>query len=672
MLQAMRVMGLDFLINALCGNAPVQDEEAWYKLLRWEHPEKVFPYLVESSEKIDRVYIIEKIPDEECCRLLVEDLRADTAQLIPFFKPVGARSPQVGSVFKRTYSKTKVTPVRTTINSTMQLFQELSYSDQCWSEYFTSILRVLSVPRLSVDGHSIAWLETGRYESMIECAVDNIKETDTVFLTVRNGDNRLPGECREYLNYLQVEHLSGNRYATRDAQAQANATCPLCFETGVTIYPNALRGSGINFMNMDRLGAFPRLDNLAAWKRFGLCTNCADLLYIFKNHVLAPRGRDVKIRPFITRIAGDLALVLPESNANCDDRRAILRAVLKILDTSDSDMEIAEDDLLQELKEMRAIMNITFLWAKIGQEITEITGIITDIPPSRLSELSRFNTGAEGWSHILFSKPQVQKDQFYFKPDLAFFAFRDLFQRPGGSKARTVNESKQLSQLKRSLVAHMYHKTCINETRLWAEWLDTARWYLKEAIRENVTYGLRVEGVNKKTSEPFLTCARWIRHVAFWLYYFKKWGIMRMENSFYKPKMEELLPFFGEESGIDNREKAFAFLIGILFGRLLTVQGVREVRTTANALTWLRRLTLEGKDLPRLYVRIREKMFSYEMEKSLKIRSLLNEIAELGIQLGDAIELDEVKTNYYLLLGQSMSGVLFKKEQTAISDEKGV
>ena len=135
-----------------------------------------------------------------------------------------------------------------------------------------------------------------------------------------------------------------------------------------------------------------------------------------------------------------------------------------------------------------------------------------------------------------------------------------------------------------------------------------------------------------------------------------------MDDHFYEPEMEALKPYFGRESGINSPEKAYAFLLGVLFGKLLDVQAARGVNAGANALTWLRRLTLKGKDLPRLYIRTREKLLAYDTEKSQKVREVLIEIGRLGIQLGDPIALSETQTNYYLLLGQSMSKTIFKKD----------
>jgi CRISPR-associated protein Csh1 len=208
----------------------------------------------------------------------------------------------------------------------------------------------------------------------------------------------------------------------------------------------------------------------------------------------------------------------------------------------------------------------------------------------------------------------------------------------------------------------VYRKTKIPELRFWEEVMTTGRWYWLEAIGNGSAYGLLNEG-KKKTGEPYLTAAGWIRHLCWWLYYFKKLEVMNMEKNFYEPQMERLKPYFGPESGIDSPQKAYAFLLGVLYGKVLQVQGARGVNVGANALTWLKRLTLKGRDLPELYVKIREKLLAYETERSKDVRELIVEIGRLGVQLGDKIELEETPTNYYLLLGQSLTTTILPKKE---------
>ena len=137
----------------------------------------------------------------------------------------------------------------------------------------------------------------------------------------------------------------------------------------------------------------------------------------------------------------------------------------------------------------------------------------------------------------------------------------------------------------------------------------------------------------------------------------------------YRPKTGRLVPYFTEESAIDSPAKAFAFLLGVLYGKVLQVQGSRGVNVGANALTWLRRLSLSGRDLPELYVKVREKMLTYETEKSPAVREILTEMGELGVRLGTSFDLDETTTCYFLLLGQSLTvKILPSKDQ---DDSKG-
>ena len=116
-----------------------------------------------------------------------------------------------------------------------------------------------------------------------------------------------------------------------------------------------------------------------------------------------------------------------------------------------------------------------------------------------------------------------------------------------------------------------------------------------------------------------------------------------------------LKPYFSNESGIDTCEKAFAFILGVLYGRLLTLQGAKKINVGANALTWLKLLTLKGNDLTELYVKTREKLLAYDAERNENVREVIKALGHLGNILGDSIILDNVPTNYFLLLGQSVS-----------------
>ncbi len=128
----------------------------------------------------------------------------------------------------------------------------------------------------------------------------------------------------------------------------------------------------------------------------------------------------------------------------------------------------------------------------------------------------------------------------------------------------------------------------------------------------------------------------------------------------YSPRNERLRGFFEDgdgRTGIDAPEKAYAFLLGALFGKLIQVQGARGVNVGANALPWLKRFTLTGGDLPGLYVKIREKLLTYGTESNADVRAVEEELGYLGVTLGTGINLNQTETGYFLLLGQSLSSV---------------
>ncbi|HCK98635.1 MAG TPA: CRISPR-associated protein, partial [Candidatus Marinimicrobia bacterium] len=93
-------------------------------------------------------------------------------------------------------------------------------------------------------------------------------------------------------------------------------------------------------------------------------------------------------------------------------------------------------------------------------------------------------------------------------------------------------------------------------------------------------------------------------------------------------------------------------------------QGGRGINVSANALTWLKRLTLKGIDLPELYVKTREKLLAYDAESNEKVREVIKELGHIGMIIGDKIELDSVSTNYFLLLGQSISSEIIPTKNT--------
>ncbi|MCK4668313.1 CRISPR-associated protein, partial [Candidatus Dependentiae bacterium] len=585
MIEAMRKLAMDYLFNKLGDEKnPTQNLEEWYLNLRINNPERLFPFLVESIENIEKIYILEKDIEKDTLLLVPEDMTKEKAAWLPFIKPTGGRSPQIGPIIK----VSKDSPKILTLENTIKSWKEIAGSNKLWSSYFQEIVDLLNYPQVKLPDNYII----KGYKNLLVAVVENLRDIkQNLLLIVRNKNNELPGQCLEYCNYLMKEKLAGAKYITKNAPKKDNQTCPLCGISGVTVFPNALKGAGINISNVDRAGTFPGIDTTQAWKGYALCNACADLLYIYKFHFLKKDSK--KRNSFIVSIAGENAIVIPFTTIDYKSRQSIWRNIKDFTKSTSSDVEEAELSLLDILKDEKGILNLTFLWATVGQEISDVTGMITNIPPSRLTEISKNNEDSRQWKHPLFPKTFLRIKESNFTPDLSLKALRVLFYRPGGKKAKGVNASMKLQQLRKNIAVAVYHKIKIPESRFWEEVMITARWYWLDAIEKGSAYMILNEG-KKKAGGFYLTAAGWIRHMCYWIYYFKKLEVMKMEDNFFEPQMESLKPFFGQESGINSIEKAYAFLLGALYGKVLQVQGAKGVNVGANALTWLKRLTLKG------------------------------------------------------------------------------
>ncbi|MBI5014900.1 MAG: hypothetical protein HZB55_05335 [Deltaproteobacteria bacterium] len=427
------------------------------------------------------------------------------------------------------------------------------------------------------------------------------------------------------------------------------ATCPLCGSTHVALYPNAVKGAGFNFSNVNRAGAFPGMDLAGAWKGFGLCVDCSDSLYVFHHHVL---------NQFVGSVAGEKALVFPSLVGPEEAKARFLTDWKAYVDgVQAGQVKSREAELLEFCATREDAQVVTqILWAKFGQDVDDVRGCITDILPSRLQELIGHNKAANGWSHALAPRQHLDEGEF----DLSLSCLRGLFFRPGGKRVTKSNASQRLFELKRQIMEALYHGQQLGTATeaVWKEVLATVEAYLAEAMKTGKTGGLLREGAGAKSGsakKPWTgTFASWLRHVARFLYYLDCAEVLPMgeNDSIYTPRMEKLRPYFEKGSGIDSLEKAFAFTLGVLYGKLLQVQAARRV---SPALTWLKRLNLSGRDLPELYVKIREKLLTYGTEANEGVRELIRELGELGARLGDNISLGSVPTCYFLLLGQSVA-----------------
>lgn len=637
MLDAMSRLALDFLREQLNAAESGNDPWEWYLEARESRPELSTYFLEPARESIaPNYYVLRPDSDNPDTALLEqhEFVPEKSSSLLPWFKIPGPMSGDA-SVTKRNTNKG---PGPKVTKQTFTRFKKEANSEEVWSQHFRDAYETFSKKKVVFQGNEY---NDGR--KALDMAIEIIpEEKSTSLLTFVNSQGLLPGEDESYAKYLN-ENLPLHKYTTKESPVVEGESCSLCSRV-TTLYPNALPGAGLNLSNADRAGVFPGLEKREPWKKFALCAACADLLFVFSYWV---QNR------FIGRVAGGQSLLIPYTTIDLAKRKKFMKHTQTYVETaSKGDSIVRHENRLRKLAdEEDSINTITILWATFGQVLDNISGIVTDILPPRLNAIS------EVAEEIRTDDSPAFPEFPCFDFDIAFNLLGEILRRPKGKRNEKANNGARLFDLRRDIAASAYHGRQIPTERFWEEVREISEAYMIDALKSG-SFGLINEGVTKK-GDRYLTMAGWVRHVCKFIYFLRRLEVYpKMGEWRYEPHNERLKEFFADSdgrTGLDSPEKAYAFLLGALFGRLLRVQGGRGVNVGANALTWLRRLTLTGNDLPYLHNKIWQKLSTYRDLGNPYVQEIMEELAYLGLSSGTKISLNQTETGYFLILGQSLS-----------------
>lgn len=669
MLESMKKLSLIYLWDEL-KNSPdesmPEDLFAWFVNLKGIDAGSLFPFLVEPNENIERFYWLSSDNSDNDTAVLtgadINSLNGSHALKLPFNKPSGSQSAQIGPVIKRSYQKVKGGgPSIKILDSTLKLFKDIHVQESKWSPYFKEVLDVFQRPKLYFNGHVL-----NDEKNALALAVKHMPSKPTpCFLTFRDKHGRLPGEVPEYRDYLATMLEADEKYATKESPGIDGISCPLCERDGIKCYPSACSAAGINIFNIDREGAFTELKLENSWKSYSICADCADLLYIFKNRLV----NDFKIL-----VAGDASLVLPDIQLKEERRHRFYDKFKVYLDginkSPQKSIVLEKGKLIRLLAHQNSISTIDIISVEFGQKLKKVTSRITEILPSRLREIHEISERFSNKRKCFY--PDYVLENFRFNLNCDFLG--ELLRRPGGKKAKQTNASRNLFKMKRHVVECIYKKKPLLMKRFYDEMMLTAKSCFLHLAQEGDKPHLKClnEGYSPKNNSTWMTLAGWIKHWAMTMDYLTTMEVIEpMDNRrTFESEMPELKPYFTENDGLNSDEKSFAFILGVLFGRVVQIQGAKGVNVSANALTWLKRLTLSGRDLPELYVKIREKLLAYDAEGSETVRNLLFEAGRLGHQLGSHINLNQIDSCFFLLLGQSLAVKFFPKKEKESQEEE--
>jgi len=128
-----------------------------------------------------------------------------------------------------------------------------------------------------------------------------------------------------------------------------------------------------------------------------------------------------------------------------------------------------------------------------------------------------------------------------------------------------------------------------------------------------------------------------------------------MDIAYYCPRSEALKPFFGLQSRIDSREKAFAFILGVLIGALLHCRSHHGSQNESQLFPLSQLLSITGEDLKPLYHKVTGELDDVPESIRAKVKGMVREARHLLASFSCQIELDEVTATYFILYGISVS-----------------
>lgn len=467
-----------------------------------------------------------------------------------------------------------------------------------------------------------------------------------VFSIKING--KYNSEIDELLNFALI-NKPRIMFQTNKAKSfiSPDIKCILCNKEG-ELYPNVLSGVGINIANVDKPVFFPGVSSENSNKAFPICTACAEALYVAKFHVFNSSSK------LNQNISGHQSLIIPhliESN-NMQDGLDIVKSSFGLLRTSLEGAEKTELDIINDLAENKGIATVTFVIGDVaGQNIENIRKVIPDVLPSRLSKIGMAimkvnNTNDE---YPLNHPWKLEKSPLNGNLRI----IQDVLGMP---KYKKISQKGKRVPFKASNVNSL--------DILNAIFLDK-QYPLKDLIYEfssKLAYDFRGASSDKTRIYSIRNNITNIIHFCSFLEMLDVISINSANNfvSKYLEKHDGLNPLSeflsNEAKGLDTKEKEYAFLVGLLHGKLVSIQLAKQV--SANALKWLKGLQISQNELMEIFVKTKSKLDDYSTPKSAwseEMRGVAEAIAAIGANI-DSWDIDRKEIAYYLCLGQSLSG----------------
>ena len=570
--------------------------------------------------------------DGERIRFIVEEIDSNDSWKYLFLK-TASQGTYIAPTWKESPSKLKKTVKKYVTDS--------DENDVDWLQNAVKIFKSndIEIGELKEDGT----LERKPFFEAVEWA----KKTKKIKVFSMKINGKYNGEIRELLDLWREKPKT--MYQTKDAASfnLPGVRCSLCHRE-TELFPNVLAGVGINIANVDKFGFFPGVTRRNAGKAFPICAPCAEALYAAKFHVFQNLKQE---------ISGHRTLIIPHllESEDMGEGLDIVTSELKRLMKGVGGAERTESGILKDLSENKGVSTVTFVIGDVGgQSVENIRKVIPDVLPSRLSDISQVIEAVNG---VNDGYPPNHPWKSKYPPlNGNFRIIRDVLGSPKYSQQNGGGGRKP------------FKASSVDTLNLLGAIFLKRTYPLKDILSEfssKLSYDFLGALSRGDNNQSIYSIWNNITKMVYLLSFLDQLEVIRMNsgNNFvnkYLKRHEGLKPLNGflstEAKGLDTEEKQYAFLVGLLFGKLISFQQRRSVATSG--LKWLKGLQLSPQDLMEIFVKTRGKLDDYSTPRSAwsaEMRGVAEAIGALGADIGDwSISRKEI--SYYLCLGQSLSG----------------
>lgn len=570
----------------------------------------------------------------------------DTTQYV-FRKTPGSQAAYISPTWKAAKSNKK-------LESTIEYFKQYLETEGLPEEAKQAFEKLISV----FESKTIMVEEDGKLNQKDFWSIYNGKKKSesnkkglNIFTITING--KFAGQIKEISDYA-LSQIAEGFYSSSGIEL-ITGKCSICHHDD-KLFPNVLSGTGINIANIDKPGFFPGVLKQASLKAFPICAPCAEALFVVKS----------KIFPEFTQtISGHQALIIPhlvQSN-NKAEGLEIIQYAMKLLGRDVSSAKGTEAGIIEDLADNKGIATVSFLFGEVGgQSVQNIRKFLPDVLPSRLSEIAKaihdinriHNDYPNDHPWVLWNfknKPKSRRNPL----DGQLQIIRNVlgmakYVKPQQGKRKPFKASSVDSL---DLLESIFMKKAFPITALIPE------------FSEKLSYDFLGSLSNEK-QEPVFIIRDNIAYIIYLLKFLDKLEVIKMvENINLVGKylegckgLEPLNKFLSEEAiGLDNAEKQYTFLVGLLFGKLIAFQQARRVSN--NALRWLKGLEIGPQDLMEIFIKTKEKLHAYSFQRpawSEEMKGVAEAIGALGSKIGSSWTISRKEAPYYFCLGQSLSG----------------